>query len=58
LQYRLAVLLLEDNQRKESLAFFEKALQIDYSKNKEVFEYAPVLLNDKELLHLISSFKK
>jgi len=31
---------------------------MDYTKHNEIFEYAPVLQNDKEILSLISTFKK
>ena len=38
--------------------FFAKAMEMDYTKHNEIFEYAPVLQNDKEILNLISTYKK
>jgi tetratricopeptide (TPR) repeat protein len=58
LYYRMSVILLDKENRKESLEYLEKALTLDYSKHDEIFEYAPVLKNDKEILNLISTFKK
>ena len=58
LYYRMSVILLDKENRKESLEYLEKGLAIDYSKHNEIFEYAPVLKNDKEILNLISTFKK
>jgi len=54
----MSVILLDKENRKESLEYLEKALTLDYSKHDEIFEYAPVLKNDKEILNLISTFKK
>jgi tetratricopeptide (TPR) repeat protein len=56
--YRLSVILLEKQQRKESLDVLARALDLDYSKHKEIFEYAPVLQNDAEILNLISTYNK
>ena len=58
LYYRMAIILLDKNLRKESMELFAKAMEMDYSKHNEIFEYAPVLKNDKEILSLISTFKK
>jgi tetratricopeptide (TPR) repeat protein len=57
LYYRMGIILLDKENRKESLEYFEKALSLDYSKHNEIFEYAPVLQNDKEILNLISNYK-
>src|SRR5690606_4099480 len=56
--YRLSVILLEKQQRKESIDLLTRALDLDYAKHKEIFEYAPILENDAEILNLISTYKK
>jgi len=56
--YPHLVVLLDDKKRKESLELFEKALSLDFSKHDEIFDYAPELQNDAEILTLISSYKK
>jgi tetratricopeptide (TPR) repeat protein len=58
LYYRMGIMLLEKQKRKESLEFFARALELDYSQHEKIFEYAPVLQNDQELLNLISHHKK
>ena len=58
LYYRMGVLLIENQQKKESLHFFARAMELDFAKHDEIFEYAPVLKNDAEILTLISTFKK
>ena len=58
LYYRLAIVLLDKNLRKESLAVFEKAMEMNYSIHDDIFEYAPVLKNDIDILNLISTFNK
>jgi hypothetical protein len=55
--YRLSVVLLDKQRRKESIVMLNRALDLDYTKHQEVFEYAPVLQNDAEILSLISSRK-
>lgn len=39
------------------MELLSKALEMDYSKHQDVFEYAPVLKNDTEILTLISTLK-
>jgi tetratricopeptide (TPR) repeat protein len=58
LQYRMGVMLLEKNSRKESMEFIAKALELDYNKHEQLFEYAPVLEKDAEIISLISHYKK
>ena len=58
LYYRQGILFMEKNMRKQSLELIERGLEMDYTKHSEVFEYAPVLQNDAELLSLISTYKK
>ena len=54
----MGILLMDKQQRKESLHFFARAMDLDFAKHDEIFEYAPVLRNDSEILTLISTFKK
>jgi tetratricopeptide (TPR) repeat protein len=58
LYYRMGIILLDKQNRKESLEFFAKALELDYTKHNAIFEYAPILQHDSELINLISHYKK
>jgi hypothetical protein len=58
LYYRMGVLFMDKNQRKEAFEWLSKALEMDFSKHQDIFDYAPVLLNDKEILSLITAYKK
>ena len=49
---------LDVNERKESMDLFARAIRMDYGKHNEIFEYAPILKNDNEILSLISALKK
>jgi tetratricopeptide (TPR) repeat protein len=58
LHYRLGVLLLESGHKQDGMAVIENALQMDYKDHETIFEYAPILENNKELLQLINQYKK
>ena len=47
LYYRLGIILLDKKHRKESLDVLARAMDMDYAKHDEIFEYAPVLKSDQ-----------
>ena len=57
LYYRLGVILIETGKRNEGLENLSKALEMDFNKYNEIFEYSPALKEDNEILELINSFK-
>jgi tetratricopeptide (TPR) repeat protein len=58
LYYRMGVVLIDREQRKDATGYFERALEMDYQHHTAIFEYAPELKNDPELLRLISFHPK
>jgi tetratricopeptide (TPR) repeat protein len=58
LYYRLGVLLLESGNKQDAMSVFSNALQLDYNEHGTIFEYAPSLENNGELLQLINQYKK
>jgi hypothetical protein len=49
---------LESGHKQDGMAVIENALQMDYKDHETIFEYAPILENNKELLQLINQYKK
>jgi len=58
LYYRLGILLLESGNKQDAMSVFENALRLDYNEHQTIFEYAPSLELNNELLQLINQYKK
>jgi tetratricopeptide (TPR) repeat protein len=58
LNYRLGVVLLELSNNKAAMEYFAIGLEIDFQKHEDIFEYAPILKNNPEILNLIALYKK
>lgn len=56
--YRIGVVLLDLANTKAAMEYFSIALDMDFQKHEIIFEYAPNLINNTELNHLISIYKK
>ena len=57
LYYRFGIIMMETGKKQEAFENFSKALQLDYGKHNEIFEYCPALKYNDEVLQLINSFK-
>jgi len=51
-------LQMELGKKQEGLAFLEHALDLNYDKHSELFEYLPILEQDAAVMQLIEAFKK
>jgi len=58
LQYRMGACLMSLGNKQESISYLQHALQLDYDKHSELFEYSPQLKQNSAVLDLIESFKK
>ena len=58
LSYRLSAYLLQNGEENQALSTFKDALQLDYDLHKELFQFFPSIKNNKNLLHLLTQFKK
>lgn len=58
LSYRLSAYLFQNGSENQALSTFEKALSIDYDLHEEFFHYFPDIKNNKNLLHLLTEYKK
>ena len=57
LYYRLAVYLLRSEQAKEAYKNIEFALNLNYKKHQQIFNYHPKLKFDQNLLDIIATYK-
>ena len=58
LSYRLSAYLLQNGEENQALSTFKDALQLDYDLHEELFQFFPSIKNNKNLLHLLTQFKK
>ena len=58
LLYRLAGLLMKEGKSKQGFAVLSEALEMEYDKNKELFEFFPALELNIEVQELIQSYFK
>lgn len=58
LSYRLSAYLFQSGSENQALSIFEKALSIDYDLHEEFFQYFPSIKDNKNLLHLLTEYKK
>ncbi len=55
--YRKAIYLLKQGMAEEAHSIIENALNIDFGKHKELFEYMPQLKDDTNVINLIEVFR-
>ena len=58
LSYRLSAYLFKDGKEKLALSTFQEALEKDYDLHKDFFQHYPSIKNNKNLLHLLTEYKK
>jgi tetratricopeptide (TPR) repeat protein len=58
LAYRLAAYQYKGGHLKEAYITLEKALNMDFTKYEELFDYFPSLKENQTVLHLIDAYKK
>jgi len=58
LTYRLSAYLFQNGSENQALTIFEEALSIDYDLHEEFFQHFPSIKNNKNLLHLLTEYKK
>ncbi len=58
LQYRMAGCLMRAGEKQEAMGFLQTALNIDYDKHNELFDFLPQLKHNAAVLEIIESYKK
>ena len=58
LSYRLSAYLFQSGSENLALTTFENALSIDYDLHEEFFQYFPSIKENKNLLNLLTEYKK
>ncbi len=58
LSYRLSAYLFQSGSENLALSIFENALSIDYDLHEKLFQYLPSIKENKNLLNLLTEYKK
>lgn len=58
LYYRMCGLQIELGRKKDAMCFLENALELNYDKHVDLFEFIPELAKDLEIISMINSYNK